>query len=167
MERATFRLAIAKESSLSSKFIKLIDKLLNLEEEYHNQCQTVDEIKQRRLKESKAILDEYFTLASSSLNSSDGALRKAINYSLEQKEKLSRFLEDGHIPLSNNLAERGIKPFVICRKNFLFSNTIQGAKASAIIFSIIQTARANGINIFNYLQRLFIKLPETPISQLD
>ena len=156
-----------KESSLSSKFIKLIDKLFILEEEYHNQCQTVDEIKQRRLKESKAILDEYFTLASSSLNSSDGALRKAINYSLEQKEKLSRFLEDGHIPLSNNLAERGIKPFVICRKNFLFSNTIQGAKASAIIFSIIQTARANGINIFNYLQRLFIKLPETPISQVD
>ena len=59
------------------------------------------------------------------------------------------------------------KPFVICRKNFLFSNTIQGAKASAIIFSINQTTRANGINIFNYLQRLFIKLPETPISQLD
>ena len=88
----TFRLAIAKESSLSSKFIKLIDKLLNLEEEYHNQCHTVDEIKQRRLKESKAILDEYFTLASSSLDSSDGALRKPINYSLKQKEKLSRFL---------------------------------------------------------------------------
>ena len=130
----------------------------------HNQCQTVDEIKQRRLKESKTILDEYFTLASSSLDSSDRALRKAINYSLEQKEKLSRFLEDGHIPLSNHLAERGIKPFVICRKNFLFSSTIQGAKASAIIFSIIQTARANGINI---LQRLFIKLPETPISQVD
>ena len=63
--------------------------------------------------------------------------------------------------------ERGIKPFVICRKNFSFSNTIQGAKASAIIFSIIQTARANGINIFNYLQRLFIKLPDTPISQVD
>ena len=124
--------------------------------------------KKRRLKESKAILDEYFALASSSLDSSDETLRKAINYSLEQKEKLSRFLEDGHIPLSNNLAERGIKPFVICQKNFLFSNTIQRAKASAIIFSIIQTARANGINVFNYLQRLFIKLPETtPISQVD
>lgn len=51
----------------------------------HNQCQAVNEIKQKRLKESKAILDEYFTLASSSLDSSDGALRKAINYSLEQK----------------------------------------------------------------------------------
>ena len=54
----TFRLAIAKELSLSSKFIKLIDKLFILEEEYHNQCQTVEKIKQRRLKESEAILDE-------------------------------------------------------------------------------------------------------------
>lgn len=88
MERATFRLAIAKELSLSSKFIKLINKLFILEEEYHNQCQTVDEIKQRRLKESKAILNEYFTLASSSLDSSDGALRKAINYSLEKRKTL-------------------------------------------------------------------------------
>ena len=76
-------------------------------------------------------------------------------------------MEDGHIPLSNNLAEKGIKPFVICRKNFLFYNTIQGAKASTIIFSIIQTDRANGINIFYYLQRLFVKLPATPISQVD
>ncbi|MDY5669410.1 MAG: transposase domain-containing protein [Bacilli bacterium] len=52
-------------------------------------------------------------------------------------------------------------------KNFLFTDAVQGAKAFAIIFPINQTARANGINIFNYLQRLFIKLPETPISQVD
>lgn len=156
-----------KKTSLSYKFIKLIDKLFVLEEKYMKECNSVDEIKQRRNKESKPILDAYFALIEEKVDKSDEKLRKAMKYSLDQKEKLSRFLEDGHIPLSNNLAERGIKPFVICRKNFLFSNSIQGAKASAIIFSIIQTARANGLNIFNYLQRLFIKLPDTPISEID
>ena len=86
-------------------------------------------------------------------------LGKAVNYGLNQWEKLITFLEDGRVELSNNRAERSIKPFVIGRKNFLFCNTPRGAKASAIIFSIIETAKENGLNPFNYLNYLFEKLP--------
>ena len=68
------------------------------------------------------------------------------------------YLSDGHIPIDNNLAERGIKPFVINRKNFLFSNTEKGAEASSIYMSIIQTAKTNGLDTNKYLAYLFENL---------
>jgi transposase len=83
----------------------------------------------------------------------------AVNYGLNQWTKLVRFLEDGRIEISNNRAERSIKPFVISRKNFLFCNTPRGARASAVIFSIIETAKENGLNPYAYLNYLFEKLP--------
>jgi transposase len=83
----------------------------------------------------------------------------AINYGRNQWPKLVRFLEDGRIEIDNNRAERSIKPFVIGRKNWLFCNTPKGARASATIFSIIETAKENGINPYAYLNHLFEKLP--------
>jgi transposase len=83
----------------------------------------------------------------------------AVNYGLNQWAKLVCFLEDGRIEIDNNRAERSIKPFVIGRKNWLFCNTPKGAKASAIIYSIIETAKENGINPYAYLNYLFEKLP--------
>lgn len=83
----------------------------------------------------------------------------AVNYGLNQWEKLVRFLEDGRIEIDNNRAERSIKPFVIGRKNFLFCNTPRGARASATIYSIIESAKENGLNPYAYLNYLFEKLP--------
>ena len=82
-------------------------------------------------------------------------LGKAITYAQNQKEYLSNFLKDGRIQLSNNLAEQSIKMFVIGRKNWLFSNTQNGATSSSIIYSIIQTAIANELKPMNYLQYVF------------
>ena len=64
---------------------------------------------------------------------------------------LTRYLEDGRLEISNNRAERSIKPFVIDRKNFLFANTPNGAQGSAVIFSLIETAKANGLDPYRYL----------------
>jgi len=86
-------------------------------------------------------------------------LGTAVTYGLNQWEKLTRFLEDGRIELSNNRAEQNIRPFVIGRKNFLFCNTPGGARASAVIYSIIEMAKANGLNPYAYLTNLFEKLP--------
>jgi hypothetical protein len=86
-------------------------------------------------------------------------LGTAVTYGLNQWEKLTRFLQDGRIELSNNRAEQSIRPFVIGRKNFLFCNTPGGARASAVIYSIIETAKANGLNPYVYLTHLFEKLP--------
>uniref|UniRef100_UPI002FBDB12E IS66 family transposase n=1 Tax=Sporolactobacillus sp. KGMB 08714 TaxID=3064704 RepID=UPI002FBDB12E len=87
------------------------------------------------------------------------ALGIAIKYCRERWESLNAFLKDGRLELDNNRAERSIKPFVIGRKNWLFSNTPKGAKASAIVYSVIETAKENGLRPFQYLSYLFEQLP--------
>lgn len=84
----------------------------------------------------------------------------ALNYCLNQWDKLVRYVEDPHLTIDNNRAERAIKPFVIGRKNWLFSNTKNGAKASAMLYSLIETAKANGLIPYNYLVKLFEELPK-------
>ena len=86
-------------------------------------------------------------------------LGKAIQYNLNQWDKLTVYLTDGRINIDNNRAERAIKPFVIGRKNWLFANTGKGAKSSAILYSIIETAKANGLIPYDYLTTLFEMLP--------
>lgn len=81
------------------------------------------------------------------------------SYCLNQWPKLVVFLEDGHLELDNNRSERSIKPFVIGRKNFLFANTPQGARASAIAYSLVETAKENGLDPYLYLEHLFEWLP--------
>jgi len=78
-------------------------------------------------------------------------LGKALHYLREQWPWLIRYLEDGRLEISNNRAERSIKPFVIDRKNFLFANTPNGAQGSAVIFSLIETAKENNIDPYKYL----------------
>jgi transposase len=89
-------------------------------------------------------------------------LGQAITYSLNQWDKLSAFLSDGRLEIDNNRSERAIKPFVIGRKNWLFANTPRGAKASSIIYSVIETAKENGLNPLQYLIYLFEQLPQLP-----
>jgi len=90
------------------------------------------------------------------------AIGKAVQYSLNQWEKLSGYIKSGDINIDNNRAERAIKPFVIGRKNWMFCNTASGANASAILYSLIETAKANGLTPFNYLMFLLEELPKQP-----
>ncbi|WP_245837402.1 IS66 family transposase [Virgibacillus phasianinus] len=87
------------------------------------------------------------------------ALGQAIKYCRNQWDRLGSFMKDGRLEIDNNRGERSIKPFVIGRKNWLFSNTAKGAKSSAIIYSVVETAKENGLNPFNYLSYLFETLP--------
>lgn len=87
-------------------------------------------------------------------------LGEALQYCLNQWEKLQRYTLDGHLSIDNNRAERAIKPFVIGRKNWLFSQTAKGAKASATLYSIIETAKANGLVPFDYLNYLLEQLSQ-------
>jgi len=90
------------------------------------------------------------------------AIGKAIQYNLNQWEKISGYIKSGEINIDNNRAERAIKPFVIGRKNWMFCNTASGANASAILYSLIETAKANGLTPFNYLMYLLEELPKQP-----
>jgi transposase len=87
-------------------------------------------------------------------------LGKAIQYNLNQWDKLSVYLTDGRINIDNNRAERAIKPFVIGRKNWLFANTGKSARSSATLYSVIETAKANGLIPYDYLVKLFEGLPK-------
>lgn len=86
-------------------------------------------------------------------------LGRALHYAQSQRKYLGRYLLDGRLEISNNRAERSIKPFVIGRKNWIFNNTPNGARASAIYYSLIVSARENGLNPFAYLTWIFTNAP--------
>jgi len=86
-------------------------------------------------------------------------LGRAVHYTLGQWPKLTVFLKHGEVPLDNNRCENAIRPFVVGRKGWLFSDTVAGAKASANLFSLVETCKANGIEPHAYLSRLFERLP--------
>lgn len=91
-------------------------------------------------------------------------LGTAIGYCRNQWNKLSVFLTDGRLEIDNNRSERAIKPFVIGRKNWLFANTPKGARSSAVIYSIVETAKENGLNPLSYLSFLFEQLPNIDLT---
>ncbi len=106
---------------------------------------------EQRLKQEKPVLDAMLAWANTRAAAPKSALGKALSYLKDQWPYLCNYLKDGRLELSNNRAERSIKPFVIDRKNFLFANTPGGAKSSAVIFSLIETARENGLDPYRYL----------------
>ncbi|WP_439649413.1 IS66 family transposase [Lentibacillus daqui] len=116
---------------------------------------------EKRLERSQPVLDAFSAWLREQTPRvlPKSALGKAIKYCRNQWERLEAFLKDGRLEIDNNRAERSIKPFVIGRKNWIFSNTAKGAKSSAIIYSIVETAKENGLNPFNYLSYLFEELP--------
>ena len=92
-------------------------------------------------------------------------LGKAIAYALGLWPKLTTYLEDGHIEIDNNKAENAIRPFVVGRKNFLFSGSPRGAHASATLYTLVETAKANDLEPWAYLSYLFEKLPTAKSEQ--
>ena len=113
----------------------------------------------QRLERSKPVMDALLAWAETTNAAPKSALGKAIYYLKEQWPYLTRVLEDGRLELSNNLAERSIKPFVIGRKNFLFANTPWGAQGSAVIYSMIETAKESGLDPYRYLTWLLTNAP--------
>lgn len=138
------------------------DKLFKLEETTFAGL-SAEERYDHRLKYSKPVMDEIFAWAASLNPTPKTGIGKAVHYLLSQRKFLERFLLDGRLEISNNRAERSIKPFVIDRKNFLFANTPRGARASAIMFSLIETAKENGLNPFLYLTYIFKHAPNMDI----
>ena len=88
------------------------------------------------------------------------ALGKAVNYLASNWSRLERYVEAGHLPIDNNRAENAIRPFVIGRKNWVFSDTPKGATASAQIYSLVETAKANGQEPYAYLRHILERLPQ-------
>ena len=114
-----------------------------------------------RQEKTKPILDDFkkWLLKKSEHTPPKGLLGKAIGYTLNQWDRLIGFLDDGRLSPDNNSAENAIRPFVVGRKNWLFSGTPAGAEASALLYSLIETAKANKLEPYAYLRHVFELLP--------
>ena len=147
----------------------MIDELLHPEKEYRNNMLPPREIKQ--IRNSKEYLEKIRNIKTFLVNidaASTSQLGKARDYMLKRWDGFTNYLKDGHIEMTNNISERAVKPFVIARKNFLFSFTKNGADSSAIYFSIQQTARANGYDPGEFTEMLLNKLkPNSTDEEID
>ena len=115
----------------------------------------------KRLELEKPILEAFWCWLEN-LNVLNGsALGKAVTYAKNQKKYMENYLLDGRCSISNNAAENAIRPFTVGRKNWLFADTPKGASASAAVYSIIETAKANGLNVYTYLEYLLLYMPDT------
>lgn len=117
----------------------------------------IEKLAEIRKNKSKKQLNEFFEWCSVTEKTTlpKSMTGKAVNYALKQKETLEKYIDNPKLEMTNNYAERAIKPFVIGRKNWLFCNTPSGAQSSACIYSIIETAKENGLSPYYYLEWLF------------
>ena len=146
--------------SLTGK--RYIDKLFAIEDELKNL--TPENRYEERQKQSKSVLGEFSSWLKAQKAAPKSSLGKAIYYTMEQWLYLARYIDDGRLEISNNRAERSIKPFVIDRKNFLFVNTPRGADGSAVMFSLIETALENRLDPYKYLTYVFKEAPNIDMN---
>ena len=111
--------------------------------------------------QSKPVVEDFFTYIESNRDIvlPKGNLGKAISYAINQRTELTAFLEDGNVPIHNNACERSVRAFCIGRRAWLFAGSPKGADASARIYSLAETAKANGLNVFKYFAFILNHLP--------
>lgn len=145
--------------------LAVIKKLYAIEKEVKD-CEP-ETIKAARQEKARPILDTFKIWLDEHGHrfAPKTTLGKAFGYNLSQWPKLLRYLEDGRIPIDNNLTENAIRPFVVGRKNWLFVNSLKGAMASAFFYSLIETAKANGLEPYSYLKALFERYPRAHTLQ--
>jgi len=152
----------AKADQKTEIILRYIKKLYKVEKECRLLKYTADKIKEMRQKKSKPIIEEKIRPLIDELMVTvppKTTLGKAVHYLFNEWDELNVYLEDGNIPIDNNLVENAIRPFVVGRKNWLFSVCPDGASASAFLYSLIETAKANDLEPYWYLLYLFEKLP--------
>ena len=138
--------------------VKYIDELFRIEREIEN-LTPAEKVAQRQEKSAPILKSFYdWVYSTSQKYITNKKLKEALTYAENQKENLSKFLEDGRIPLTNSKAERAIRPFAVHRKNWLFADTVAGAKANAIYYSLIESAKVNKLNIYKYINYLLEEL---------
>jgi len=145
----------------SYKILMMIRSIYKIESELRGENLTDDEFVEKRRKAVMPVLAELHSFLVQTLDivTPSSLLGAAVRYTLNEWEKLIRYLDKSYLTPDNNEIERSIKSFVIGRKNWLFSNTPRGAHASAGMYSIIESAKLNGLNPYLYLRFLFSKLP--------
>jgi transposase len=154
---------VSKKTISANMAIDKIQKLYLVEKEFRDNKLSPEEIKQLRQEKSKPLVEDFFSwLEKKTLDiNPQSKMGKAVAYTLKLKKKLLEYLDDGNIFIDNNLVENAIRPFVIGRKNWLFSGSPNGAHASAGIYSLIETAKAADLDPYWCLRYIFEMIPVT------
>jgi len=149
-----------KPSSNAYRGLALIRKLYRIEKQARKLNSEARH--DHRLRHACPILDELRTWLDGALPQAPptSATGIALNYLHNEWEKLIHYLDDGRLDIDNNGAENAIRPFVLGRNNWMFSASVKGVKASANLYSLIETAKANGLEPYAYLRHLFTELPK-------
>jgi len=165
--RRKFDQAIQVQGTLKNRKVSLAQQALQriqLLYRIEKQAKGMSDAQRRELRQSRAVpvldglrdwLDQHLPVVVK-----QSALGKAMHYRDKQWPRLTVYTEDGRLKIDNNLCENAIRPFVIGRKNSLFSDTVSSAKASANLYSLIETAKANGLEPYAYLKQVFTELPK-------
>ena len=147
-----------RRDTLAFKGKEYIDKIFRADALLSDQ--DYRERKRFRADKLKPLIDDFYNWVSAQNCLSNNKLGAAISYAQNQRRYLENIFLDGRLEISNNRAERSIKPFVIGRKNSLFSVTARGAKASAVVYSLVETAKANGWDPYKYLKMVLEEAPQ-------
>ena len=149
----------------------MITEMLHIDNGFDD-LSSEDRLKQRQLILSEKV-DAYFAWVKHKYTqvTHNSNIGKALAYSIHQEPYLRTFLTDGDVPMDNNYAEQAIRPFTIGRKNFVLIDSSNGARASAMIYSLVETAKANHLNVYEYFELLLTEIPkhmnDTNLSFLD
>jgi transposase len=150
-----------KKRSHADVALEYIQQLYAIEKSADLQELSISDRYQLRQEKVRPLLKEFreWLEALAPKTPPQGLLGTAVGYALDLWDRLERYTEDGRLRPDNNLAENAIRPFVVGRKNWLFSASPRGAEASAAIYSLIETAKANNLEPYRYLRHLFERLP--------
>lgn len=150
--------AVGSELSSAETARAYCNKLFTIEDELKDL--SPEDRYTQRLDREKPVLEAFWSWLET-VNALRGSkLAKAVTYAQNQKPFMENYLLDGSCSLSNNAAENAIRPFVTGRKNWLFADTPKGAAASAAVYSLIETAKANGLDVYLYLQNLLANMTD-------
>ncbi len=151
---------VRKQPTAAHEAVRRIDELYAIEREISTMTDA-ERVAVRR-EQSLPRLESLHTWAMDLLGSTlaSGKLGEALVYLRNQWPKLIRYVDHGEAAIDTNLAENAIRPFALGRRNWMFADTVSGAKASASLYSLVQTARANEIEPYAYLRRMLAELPE-------
>ena len=141
-----------------------INQLFHLEDVIKAEHSSFDAIKKARLEKEKPIVEGFLSWLDKQNPVRGSRMDKAVTYIQNRRDYLMTYLEDGRCSFSNNLSENAILPFTVGRKNWLFCDTPHGAQASAIVYTMVEMAKANGVNVYHYLTYLLEKLPDDSMS---
>ena len=150
----------AAKGSIAQEAYDMITEMLRIDNTFDD-LPVSDRKKQRQLVLSDKV-DAYFAWVKQKYTqvTQNGSIGKALAYNINQEKHLRVFLSDGNIPMDNNYAEQAIRPFTLGRKNFVLIESSNGAKASAVLYSLVETAKANGLNTFEYFNLLLTEIPQ-------